>query len=102
MCFQSGLQEALFRILWHVGHSNVLACRITVNNTSCVRRTAGAVVSIGNAIPGTFRYDGFGLDLPYIDLDNSNELHVSLSPRNGAKVAGAAGEVRLIIVFQGS
>ncbi len=57
-------------------------------------------VSIANAVATTFRYAATGLSIPYVDRDGTNELHVSLVARNGAKAAGAAGEVVLEIAFR--
>lgn len=43
---------------------------------------------------GSYLYYKGNLDIPYIDLDNSGKLHVTLTNRSaGAKGAGAVGEV---------
>lgn len=57
----------------------------------------------GRQIAGTglFRYDAFDLNLPYLDGDGTNELHVGLVNRSAtAKAAGDTGEVVLRIGFQ--
>lgn len=49
---------------------------------------------------GPFYYYVDGLDVPYEDLDNSGELHISLVNRHAtAKNAGATGEIVLKLVF---
>jgi len=43
---------------------------------------------------GLFRYAVSGLDIPYVDTNSTNELHVSLINRSAAaKTAGVPGEV---------
>lgn len=55
--------------------------------------------NIGNATATTYRYHVTGLDIPYEDEDGTNELHVSLIPRNGGKNAGAGGYAVLEVVI---
>jgi len=50
---------------------------------------------------GAYRYDAFGLGMPYKDVDGTNELHVGLVNRGpGAKSSGASGEVVVIVGFR--
>ena len=50
---------------------------------------------------GQYYYYIDGLDIPYLDEDNSGELHLSLVNRSaGAKSAGSGGEVVVSITMQ--
>lgn len=50
---------------------------------------------------GSYLYYIDGLDIPYIDADNSGKLHVTLTNRSAAaKTAGANGEVVLDVRMQ--
>lgn len=50
---------------------------------------------------GLFRYAVTGLDVPYVDDDASNELHVSLINRDAvAKNAGATGEIVILVTVE--
>lgn len=58
-------------------------------------------ITVANAVPATFRYAVSGLGVVYQDRDATNEIHVSLIPRNGAKLAaGAGGNVVLVVGFR--
>lgn len=50
---------------------------------------------------GPYYYDVSGLDIDYIDLDNSDEFHLSLINRSAtSKNAGATGEIVVIIAHE--
>ena len=50
---------------------------------------------------GAYYYAIDGLDVEYVDLDNSGEIHVALVNRSAAgKTAGAAGEIVIEFVFE--
>lgn len=52
------------------------------------------------AAAGLFRYAMTGLDIPIQDLDASLELHLALGTRQGAKLAGAPGEVVVLVAVE--
>ena len=62
---------------------------------------AASAITIANGVPATFRYAMSDLQIPYRDQDTTLELHVSLIPRGGAKLAaGAGGNVVLQFSFR--
>ena len=64
---------------------------------------AGDAVSIANDNPLNFRYTMSGLRIPYRDADQTLELHVSIVPRNVAKLAqGAGGDLVLRVTYEGA
>lgn len=60
---------------------------------------AANAVQIAGA--GSFYSFAHGIDLPYVDLDQTSELHLGLGTRSGAgKSAGDAGAVQIQLHFE--
>lgn len=53
------------------------------------------------AAAGSFKYDVSHLDLPYVDVDGTRELHIKLVNRSAAaKNAGVTGEIVVRVTFE--
>lgn len=64
--------------------------RVTLTNTTATR--------IGGA--GVYYYYVDGLDVPYVDRDQTSELHLMLIPRSAGKSADDAGAVQIALALE--
>lgn len=61
-----------------------------------------AVATVGRQIAGAgiYYYYLAGLDIPYVDLDDSGEVHLGLIPRSAGKSANASGTIQITLGFE--